>query len=100
MMGQFWSRAASREAMAVEEEVTFCRKNVRTRSIAPRKVRQQLTMAGIANSCSWAYSKRRRTSSPTMTPDLRESFSRAPIVTIVENKKGLWWEEIEQMDER
>lgn len=37
-------------------------------------------MAGMAKTFSWAYSKRRRTSSPTMTPDLRESFSRTPML--------------------
>lgn len=48
MTGDLASRAASRAATTVELEVTL--------------------MAGMANSCSLAYLKRARTSSPTMTP--------------------------------
>jgi len=43
--------------------------------------RSLLTIAGMAKLFSWAYSKRRSTSSPTMTPLLRESLSRIPMVT-------------------
>lgn len=67
MMGDFASRAASRQATTVEEEVTFT--------------------AGMANSCSRAYLKRARTSSPTMTPDLRDRTSWAPIFAVILKSK-------------
>lgn len=85
MMGDLASRAASREATTVEEEVTL--------------------MAGMANFFSWAYLKRARTSSPTMTPDLRERTDWAIVggcvvdigvskgIAVVEsNETEQWWE--------
>lgn len=44
---------------------------------------EKLTIAGIANCFSRAYSKRRRTSSPTMTPDLRDRTSVTPMIAVV-----------------
>ena len=52
MRGDFLSRAASRDATTVDEEVTL--------------------MAGMANCFSCAKSNRALTSSPTITPSLRE----------------------------
>jgi hypothetical protein len=49
MMGEFASRAASRAATTLEEEITL--------------------MAGMANSFSWAYLKSLRTSSPLAVLD-------------------------------
>lgn len=40
-------------------------------------------MAGIANLCSWAYLKRARTSSPTMTPVFLLRTSWAPMIAVV-----------------
>jgi hypothetical protein len=59
-MGDLASRAASSEATTVDELVTL--------------------MAGMANFFSWAYLKRARTSSPTMTPVLRERTDWAMVV--------------------
>lgn len=47
------------------------------------RFRLKHTMAGIANCFSRAYSKRRRTSSPTMTPVFRLRTSWAPIVYVL-----------------
>lgn len=60
MMGDLASRAPSRAETTVELEVTL--------------------MAGMANWCSRAYLKRASTSSPTMTPDLRDRTSWTPIL--------------------
>lgn len=62
-------------------------------------------MAGMANFFSWAYLKRARTSSPTMTPDLRERTDWAIVggcvvgigvskgIAVVEsNEMEQWWE--------
>lgn len=47
-------------------------------------------MAGIANCFSRAYSNRRRTSSPTMTPDLRLRTSMQPMIAdLVLSKLGV-----------
>ena len=94
-MGDFLSRAASRAATTVEDEVTFYWEGQSDFF----EVRDRLTMAGIANSFSCAYLKRAarlsvglyrveivetvpRTSSPTITPDLRESTSVAPMFAV------------------
>lgn len=57
MIGEPLSRAASREATTVEEEVTFCWV-LSDGGNGEQLYWEQRTMAGTANLCSCAYLKR------------------------------------------